>query len=389
MRTSGLSCLSRRCFLGGAALAATGLAPPPDPRGNAVGSAPIRLAGLAAPRPPPPLPPPISLPMRARMTEADRTEWLAFKRRFVAEDGRVVDTGNSGHSHSEGQGWGLFFAVAFDDAEAFDRILAWTARHLRRPSDSLHAWRYLAGAANPVPDLNNATDGDLFIAASLGRAARAWGRPDHAQAAACIARDVLRALVCEAGGRTLLLPGAQGFAKADAVVVNPSYYAFALFPELAALAPSPLWGRLRDDGLRLIAEGRFGQWRLPPDWLLVSTRDGRLAPAPSWPARFSYDAVRVPLHLAWSRLMVPELARDFASYWAAPQGHSPAWIDLRTGETAGYAAPPGIVAISRVATQNGQVDLPRGFPAVKNASDYYSAALVVLARIAWRESRQA
>jgi hypothetical protein len=34
------------------------------------------------------------------------------------------------------------------------------------------------------------------------------------------------------------------------------------------------------------------------------------------------------------------------------------------------------------------LDLPAGFPALDSASDYYSAALIVLSRIAWQESRR-
>ena len=320
----------------------------------------------------------------------DRAEWAVFKQRFISADGRVIDTGNGGVSHSEGQGWGLLLAVAYDDQTSFDLLLNWTAGHLARPGDSLHAWRFLPRGGVHVPDLNNATDGDLFIAAALWRASLRWGRPDLAQVATHIARDVLRLLVREAGPRLLLLPGAAGFETASVFTVNPSYYAFPLFEELDSLLPSPKWARLRDDGLDLLARARFGAWGLPPDWLSVNRQDGTMAPHPNWPARFSYDAIRVPLWLAWSGLL-PGAGPAFAAYWATFAALPPAWVDLQTNASASYPAPPGMIAVARIATGQSQslmkASLSGGFPALRASPDYYSAALIMLSRLAWQESR--
>src|SRR4051794_22674780 len=62
---------------------------------------------------------------------AARTDWDSFRSRFIAADGRVIDTGNAGVSHSEGQGWGLLFAEYFDDHSTFQRILRWTHTSLQ------------------------------------------------------------------------------------------------------------------------------------------------------------------------------------------------------------------------------------------------------------------
>jgi endoglucanase len=314
-----------------------------------------------------------------------------FKRRFVLPEGRVVDNGNGGVSHSEGQGWGLLFAAAFDDPETFDSLLGWTSRTLRRPGDSLHAWRYLPLAADKVPDKNNATDADLFIASALWRASLRWGRPDHAVAASAIARDVLRLLMRQAGPRTVLLPGVSGFETGGSFAVNPSYYVFPVLEEMAALVPSPHWARLHEDGMQLLQDGRFGRWSLPPDWLRVDRDSGAVAPHPNWPARFSYDAIRVPLYLAWSGQAPCAAGRAFAAYWAARQPAPPAWVDVATNATAGYPAPLGMTAIAQIATceaqQGKKPSLPGGFPALRASPDYYSAALILLSRLAWQESR--
>jgi endoglucanase len=316
----------------------------------------------------------------------NRADWEAFRDRFILPDGRVVDTGNGDISHTEGQGWGLLFAEYFDDAGTFDRILAWTSRVLRRPDDALHAWRYRPGDAHPVSDTNNATDGDLFIAWALARAARRWGAMDHALAAGNIARDVLRLLTVRLDGRLVLLPGVNGFQRPAALVLNPSYYVFPAFAPLEALAPSPAWAELRGHGQWLIEQGRFGPWMLPPDWLLVSRASFDLAPAPPWPPRCSYDAIRVPLYLAWAGLSGPAMGA-FAAFYAPRDGAlPPAWVNLQTQAEAPYAAPPGMLAVARIATAVSTASLaPIDFPAVAEAPDYYSAALILLARIAWQE----
>jgi len=336
----------------------------------------------------------LSRPAAAADAAADITgEWARFKSLYLAPDGRIVDTGNGGISHSEGQGYGLLFAVAGDDPASFDLILGWTSRVLKRPDDALHAWRYVPGAANPVSDLNNATDGDLLIAYALSLAARRWGEPDRAEAATAIARDILRLTVRPLGRpigeRLLLLPGVAGFEHPDGAVINPSYYIFPALAALAAHAPSPLWGRLVADGQALIAAGRFGRWRLPPDWLFLARANGALAPAAGWPPRFSFDAIRVPLNLAWGDVPLPPVAADFLAFWRAfPPPRTPAWVDLRSGALAPYAGLPGMQAIAQFAQSawSGAPD-PDPVPPDAMTTSYYSAALALLTLIAARTRR--
>jgi len=54
----------------------------------------------------------------------------------------------------------------------------------------------------------------------------------------------------------VLLPGSAGFKSADGTIVNPSYYIYPALNDFARILPSPEWGRLRRDGLRLLADGR-------------------------------------------------------------------------------------------------------------------------------------
>jgi endo-1,4-beta-D-glucanase Y len=316
-------------------------------------------------------------------------DWTDFKTRFVSDDGRVVDNGNGGVSHSEGQGWGLIFAVAFDDHACFDRIHDWTKRVLRRPNDALHLWRFSPANQPSERDLNNATDGDIFIAAGLARAGRRWGVPAYLHESAAIARDILSHLVRPAGAWIVLLPGLQGFETKTAIIINPSYYAFPMIAELAKLVPSAQWDRLRRDGEALIERGRFGKWELPPDWLRISRTDLSLAPAPGWPPRFGFDAIRVPLWSTWQNLPTGRPQRAMDRYWSAfPDAAFPAWVDLVTNETAPYRATIGIAAVAQVTRAGMGLREKPDLPAVTDAKTYYDAALILLSRLAWQERHQ-
>jgi endo-1,4-beta-D-glucanase Y len=314
--------------------------------------------------------------------------WRSFKSRFLADDGRIVDNGNGGVSHSEGQGWGMLFAVTAQDRAAFDLILDWTSRSLRRPQDALYTWRFVPTDRTPR-DLNNAVDGDMFIATALARAGRSWGLPDCLQAASAIGRDILRLLVQQAGSFTALLPGVDGFENADAIIVNPSYYAFPMLTELEKLVPSPKWSHLQQDGRKLLEQGRFGRWGLPPDWLRIGKKDSTLAPAAGWPPRFSYDAVRCPLWWCWQKLPVGPAVRSVDQFWSTSSpGSVPAWVDLQTDDVAPYPASVGIQAIIRLVRATVSQTDTMIYPSVADSDRYYDAALILLAHLAEQEMKQ-
>jgi len=319
----------------------------------------------------------------ARADSAD--EWSLFRSRFVTEEGRLVDTGNDGVSHSEGQGWGLIFAAAFGDRPTFDRILAWTQRVLKRPADHLHAWRFRPGATNPIEDPNNATDGDLYIAFGLLMAHTRWRHAAYRDLAITIGHDLLRLTLRQHEGRPVLLPGAAGFESPAGTVLNPSYIVLPAYAALAEAMPGQRWNRLAREGIEVLRRARFGAWGLTPDWVLLPrTRGAGLQLPAAWPPRFSFDAVRTPLALAWAgQLSHPALLGAHAFWsdgrWTVP----PAWVDLVTGHTADYAAPPGMLAIAafaaaRIAGNGATVTLP----SINVSRDYYSASLTLLTRVA-------
>jgi len=292
------------------------------------------------------------------------SEWRIWRDRFVTREGRVTDTGNDGVAHSEGQGWGLLFAASFDDRPAFERILAWTSRRLRRSDDRLHSWRYRPGRAQPVDDPNNATDGDLYIIWALLVAHRRWADATHLSAALAIARDLLRLTMRRTARGPFLLPA---------------------FAELSRAMRSGPWQALSEAGVDLLRRARFGAWGLSPDWVLQPhAADAPLVLPARWPPRFSYDAVRVPLMLAWAGLATHPALLGAIGFWTDPRWREPpAWVDLVSGMPAEYAASSGMRAVAAFASarRSGNA-LAVSLPSVNSSRDYYSASLLMLVRVA-------
>ncbi len=318
---------------------------------------------------------------------SNAAEWGVYRTRFVAPDGRVLDTANKETSHTEGQGWAMLFAETFNDRPTFDTIWNWTREHLQRHDCALFSWQWNpADPKNPIADRNDAADGDILIAWALTRAARRWHAPLYRTAARRIIADIRTRLLYADAGRLVLLPGLTGFRQKDgSTMVNPSYYIYPAFRDFARIAPSREWWRLQRDGLALLTNARFGRWGLPPDWIVID-RAGDIAPAANVPPRFGFDAVRVPLYLMWGRVAPPSRLNAFVDFWNHfGDKPVPAWIDLKTGKLAPYPGSTGVQTIVQLARFYRHHD-PQPLPAIGNKDDYYSASLTLLARIVRSET---
>ncbi|MDK9696640.1 MAG: glycosyl hydrolase family 8 [Siculibacillus sp.] len=278
--------------------------------------------------------------------------WTAWKARFVTAEGRVIDDLAGGVSHSEGQGYGMLLAVAADDRDTFRSLWNWTRANLFVRKDGLASWRWRADTRPHVADPNNASDGDILVAWALMEAGEAWSDAAATAAARRIARAVFAETVITTRLGPTLLPGAAGFRagdRKDGPVVNPSYWVFPAFARLAELTPDLDWRGVATSGEKLLVEARFGPANLPAEWVSLA---GPARPADGFPATFGYNAVRVPLHLAWAEGGRRERLAPFMARWNASERPTPtmAVVELASGRDdepfadRGYRAVAAVVA---------------------------------------------
>ena len=314
----------------------------------------------------------------------DERDWQLYKERFITEDGRVIDTGNGNISHSEGQGYGMLLAVAYNDRQTFERLWHWTVKHLQIREDRLFAWRWTPSEhGGQVTDNNNASDGDLMIAWALSRAGTHWQEPTYTSAATAISQDIRRKLLRQVGDALVLLPGMVGFEKPDGMIVNLSYWIFPAFADLQTLDPAPEWDRLIGSGLALLTSARFGRWHLPPDWLSLQAPP---APAHEFPPMFGYNAIRIPLYLIWAKRETSQNLQPYQDFWTSFDGAKflPPQTNVENNFVDSHDASAGIRAVAQlVATVAAQHRVqPSSFPPLEKEQDYYSASLLLLTKLA-------
>ena len=319
-----------------------------------------------------------------------RRDWSLFKKRFVSPEGQVIDNGNGGITHSEGQGYGMLIAEAYGDRSTFDRIWNWTKKNLQtRKDDKLLSWLWKPGedGGGSVGDANNASDAEALVAWALIRASKRWENYAYQQAAAEILVDLRRVAVKASPGGPVLLPGTDGFLKDDGVVLNPSYYVFPAFRIFSQSFPGSGWEALSQSGLKMVGDARFGQESLTPDWVLLSGESFSMKT--SFPPDFGYNAIRVPLHLAWENPKSP-LLKPYANFWKQIPDLSmmPATVNLETNAFSTDPALPGMQAIARfvLACESGTRFTVRDIPPVMPDEPYFSASLKLLTKLAARES---
>jgi len=345
--------------------------------------APQAPASVAAPQPAPRLGLDArSMPLGGALRAP--AAWQAYKARFVTDQGRVVDTGNNEISHSEGQGYGMLIAVAAGDRATFDRIWGWTRANLMVRDDELIAWRWEPRKRPGVADMNDASDGDILVAWALAEAGELWDDMSYRTSGRRIAVEVARKLVLfKTKLGAILLPAVTGFHsddRPDGPVVNLSYYVFPAFARLPIVAPEVDWAGLTQTGLDLLDATRTSPQGLPPDWM--SLKDWKVAPAQGFPPQFSYNAVRIPLYLAWAGIGEREQYAPFMAMVTRTRG-AMSIVDVVTGKVVGSVGESGIGAIGALtACAFEGAKIPAAMFASHAEENYYPATLHMLALVA-------
>lgn len=330
----------------------------------------------------------------------DWPAWQRFKQDYISEGGRVIDPSNPRQiTTSEGQSYGLFFALVADDRETFDRLLSWTENNLSAGDLTARLPAWLWGQRNgnswDILDPNSASDADLWIAYSLLEAGRLWDIRRYKTMGTLLLQRIAKEEVVNIPGLgEMLLPGKIGFSNEDRWRLNPSYLPPQLLARFASLAGP--WKEMVDANQRLWLE--TAPHGFSPDWV-VWQKDKGWQPDETQPNIGSYDAIRSYL---WAGMLPNDSPQKTAliqrfqpmAEITQQQGIPPERTDALTGKTSGDG-PVGFSAAllpflaSNPAPFNQQVlseqqkrvqDSPPG------ADAYYSAVLTLFGQ-GWTEHR--
>jgi endoglucanase len=312
--------------------------------------------------------------------------WEDYRANFISVEGRVIDYYRGQISHSEGQGYAMLLAVAFDDRGTFDRVWDWTRNNLRVRQDRLFAWQWgrRPNGKWDIMDYNNATDGDVLIAHALLKASDRWLEGAYKAEALKGLQDIRKRLAVDWNGRTLLLPSYHGFTGGSGIVMNPSYLILPAYRRFAQADDRAFWDKAHGDAVFLLGESSFGRLRLPADWILVSgdavTIHGEKRPY------YGFEAIRTLLHLSGEKApRFPEGLKGLLDMYAK-LGYIPLWVDLEMDSFSLQSAPAGYYAVYALAARKAGdaalsarlLDEARSrLPAEKD--DYYSRSLFLLA----------
>lgn len=304
-------------------------------------------------------------------------QWGAYKQAFLQDGGRIVDIVNGHISHSEGQGYGLILSVANNDQDTFQKIWGWTQENLQR-KDGLFAWQWFPDKNPHVTDWNNATDGDLLIAWGLISASRQWHNPTWADKAKVILEKIRQTLIATSNVGSMIIPAQQGFQSEGNLTFNLSYWIFPAFTAFNQVDPDPIWAKLSESGLKLLALSKFGSYQLPPDWAVLSTDQTIGLPGVANAQQFGFNAVRIPLYLCWAGIKSQPVLDAYASVWISDE--SPAWINLVNQNRAAYSLTLSQRAVRQLVLHclHQKASLLQDI----NPNDYYGSTLVLLVLIA-------
>ena len=287
----------------------------------------------------------LGVTLGAQASGSSWSDWDRFADRFIEADGRVVDLTFDQKSTSEGQSYGMFFALVANDRARFDQILHWTNDNLAggKLGDRLPAW--LWGKRDDgswgVKDDNAAADGELWMAYALLQASQLWNDPGYATLARKLLAQIAKQEVARVDDtHAWLLPGPIGFViDGNRLRIDPSYlpqFVFAAFAEADPQGPwDTIWKTYAEAAPKIYASG------LAPDLFIVEP-NGRITPDPERGIG-SYDAIRVYLWAGMSGRRGEPLLRELSRFddIVRARGRPPEKVDPASGAMLGDFSPIG------------------------------------------------
>lgn len=220
--------------------------------------------------------------------------WKSYITGFMDKQVRVIDHDAGDRTTSEGQAYGMFFALVANDRSHFDGLLHWTEQNLAGGdlSANLPAWLWGHSANNQwgVLDKNSAADADIWMAYTLLEAGKAWNEPRYTKIGTALANHIAAAEVIDVPGLgTIVAPGPTGFQHGSSYRLNASYVPLQLILRLNQLIPEGPWEKVAATIPKLVSDS--APHGFVSDWTVFNTNTGLQAA----PTIGSYDAIRVYL----------------------------------------------------------------------------------------------
>ncbi|MFT7623142.1 MAG: endo-1,4-beta-D-glucanase Y [Myxococcota bacterium] len=326
--------------------------------------------------------------------------WQAYVSAFVESDGRVVDRTDGGKSTSEGQAYGMFFALVNNDRKTFDKALAWAEKTLAGGDlhKNLPAWLYGKDRKTGrlrILDKNPASDADIWMGYLLIEAARLWVEPTYERMGRKIIENVVKHEVVDmAGLGPMVLPGPHGFVVREAKTwrLNPSYLPLPVLRRLAAEPELGPWADIAKNTVRMLVEAAPRGFH--GDWIAWDHEDGFMVDPNTGPIG-SYDAIRTYLWAGMTHASDPaadalmRATRGAYEFYSA-NGEPPEKVDIVTGETGTNAGPIGFYAAllpyverlgdsSEIDKLRAHIDATRDGDLYGEPATYYDQNLVLFA----------
>jgi endo-1,4-beta-D-glucanase Y len=234
--------------------------------------------------------------------------WEAYTKRFLDDQGRVIDRSANDRTTSEGEAYALFFALVDNDPKHFEKLLNWTEGNLAGGDLTLRlpAWEWGKSSSGEwkILDDNSASDADLWVAYSLMEG-RLWHNPRYDKLGRTMAlRIAKQEVVLVPGVGTIVTPGPSGFhPETQTWYANPSYMPAQVLEYFAKTMPQGPWSSVLE-ALPAVT-GSDVSHGFAMDWLTVGPDGIRPSGPPREPTSGvreaqiagSYDAIRVYLWL--------------------------------------------------------------------------------------------
>lgn len=281
---------------------------------------------------------------------ADWPLWDDFRSYFIQDSGRVLDASTPmSHSSSEGQSYGMFFALVAGDRSTFDRLWGWAVNNLGGGdlSQRLPAWIWgqAPDGAWGVIDDNSASDANLWFVYALLEAGRLWQEPVYTRHALDMLALVEAQEIADLPGLGyMLLPGKDWFSMPNeqAWQLNASYLPLPILRRLANERPQGPWGDIAENtAIMTEATAPHG---FAPDWTRYQAKNNppSFVVDTSKGAVGSYDAIRTYLWAGMTPSSDPLFARMLLALDGmvsatrdAGKGVPPESVNTQTGELTG------------------------------------------------------